>query len=86
MQRDLGKLEGWKINNQTMFNKDKSQILQLREDNSESVYRVGEERLESSSMERVLGSLADGKLNMSQQCALAAQWVCRKTRKELSEE
>ncbi|GAB0204874.1 hypothetical protein GRJ2_002953000 [Grus japonensis] len=37
------------------------------------MYKLGDKRLESSAAERDLG--ADGKLNMSQQCALAAKRV-----------
>ncbi|KAK4823259.1 hypothetical protein QYF61_000226 [Mycteria americana] len=50
------------------FNKNKFQILHLGQSNPGYTYK-----LESSPTERDLGVWVDGKLNMSQQCALAAK-------------
>ena len=65
--------EGWAIISCRKFNKSKCQILHLGQGNLGYMYRLEDERLESSPTERDLGVLVDSKLNMSQQCALAAK-------------
>ncbi|KAJ7407913.1 hypothetical protein BTVI_61467 [Pitangus sulphuratus] len=58
------------------FNKGKCWILHLGWGNSGCVYRLRNQRLESSPAERDLGVLINGKLNLSQQCPAARRANC----------
>ena len=73
VQRDLDRFEWWAHANLMKLYKVRCKVLHLDLGNPKCRYRLGGEWLESSPKEKDLGVSVNETLNMSWQCALAAQ-------------
>ena len=68
IQRDFDKLKSWACVNIMRFYMAECEVLHLGRSNPKCVYRLGEDLL----VEKVVGVLVDGNVNMNHQCAPAA--------------
>ncbi|KAJ7399681.1 rna-directed dna polymerase from mobile element jockey-like [Pitangus sulphuratus] len=75
IQKNLVRLESWAHAYLMKFNKARCNVPPRSQGNPKHKYRLGGERIKSSLEKKDLGVLVDEKLNMTQQCALAAQKV-----------
>jgi len=73
IHEDLYRLDMWAQENIMRFNKSKCKVLCMGHGNSCYQYKPGDVGTEHSPAEKDLGILVDGKLDTSQQRALAAQ-------------
>ena len=77
IERGLDRLGRWACANVMKFNKAKWKVLHVGWGSPKHGWRLGDAWIESRREEKELGVLVDEKLNMSWQCALAAQQAHR---------
>jgi len=73
IERVLDRLKQWTQTNLMRLNKSNCKVLYLGHGNHHYQYKLGDVRIEYSPAKKDLRVLVDGRLDMSQQCALAAQ-------------